>query len=177
MSAPVPNPGQNAADTSKDGGNNTGETPTGGDAFKPITSQEDLNKVIADRVARAERKAAEKFAGYDDLKAKAEQFDQLQESQKSAEQKTAERIAALEEKAAKAEAAALRASVQASFKISDEDAALFLTAPDREGLEAQAKRLSERDLGPGTNYVPGEGDNPKPGDSEERAAVRQLFAS
>lgn len=37
--------------------------------FKVIETQEELNKVIQDRVARAEKAAAEKYADYDDLKA------------------------------------------------------------------------------------------------------------
>ena len=37
--------------------------------FKVIETQEELNKVIQDRVARAEKAASEKYADYDDLKA------------------------------------------------------------------------------------------------------------
>lgn len=37
--------------------------------FKPIESQEQLDAIIKDRIARAEKNAAEKYADYDDLKA------------------------------------------------------------------------------------------------------------
>lgn len=46
------------------------ETPKP-DGFQPITSQEQLNEVIAGRVRRAEDKVREAFADYDDLKAAA----------------------------------------------------------------------------------------------------------
>ena len=36
--------------------------------FTPIETQEQLDKVIGERVRRAERQAAEKYADYDDLK-------------------------------------------------------------------------------------------------------------
>lgn len=36
--------------------------------FTPIETQEQLDKVIGERVKRAERQAAEKYADYDDLK-------------------------------------------------------------------------------------------------------------
>ena len=37
--------------------------------FKVIETQEQLDAVIKDRITRAEAKAAEKYADYDDLKA------------------------------------------------------------------------------------------------------------
>ena len=36
--------------------------------FTPIETQEQLDKVIGERVRRAERQAAEKYADYDDIK-------------------------------------------------------------------------------------------------------------
>ncbi|YCK81400.1 DUF4355 domain-containing protein [Arthrobacter sp. D3-18] len=48
---------------------------TGGESsdFKPITTQEDFNKILGERLKRA------KPSNYDDLKAKAAQFDQAQQ--------------------------------------------------------------------------------------------------
>ena len=43
--------------------------------FKVIETQEQLDDIIKDRIARAEAKAAEKYADYDELKAKAEDKD------------------------------------------------------------------------------------------------------
>ena len=36
--------------------------------FTPIETQEQLDKVIGERIRRAEQKAAEKYADYEDLK-------------------------------------------------------------------------------------------------------------
>lgn len=47
------------------------------EGFTPITSQEQLDKVIKGRIERAERKAAAPYADYDELKAKAEAYDAL----------------------------------------------------------------------------------------------------
>lgn len=108
--------------------------------FTPPASQDELNRIIAERLDR-ERK---KFSDYDDLKAKAAQLDALENSKKSDEQKHQERIAALEKDLANTKFAAERARIQARYSITDEDADLFLTASDPERLEAQAKALAER---------------------------------
>jgi len=52
--------------------------------FKPITSQEDLNRVIGERVKRA------KPSDYDDLKAKAAKFDEIEQANKTELQKITE---------------------------------------------------------------------------------------
>jgi len=147
--------------TSNEGGNEgtSGTTPTAGDGFKPITSQDELNRIIGERVKRA------KPADYDDLKAKAARLDD------------AKAAAERERDAAKAEAARLR--IATKFGISDEDADLFLTGTDEATLTKQAERLAQRAEGrkKNGNYVPGEGRNPTPPASDERAAVRQLFGS
>lgn len=64
-----------------DGGKG-GEPPK----FEPITSQEDLDRKLGQRLAR-ER---EKFADYDDLKKKAADFDKLQEASKTEAEKAVE---------------------------------------------------------------------------------------
>lgn len=155
---------------------------TDGDAngFKPITSPAELDAFLKDRVARAERKATEKFADYDDLKSKAAQFDQLQEATKTEAQKAAERLAKLEERAAAAELSALRSKIQARHSISDDDAELFLTGTDEATLTKQAKRLAERDAERKKhgNRVSREGTNSSTGAaSDEREFVRDLFGS
>ncbi|AXH67813.1 head scaffolding protein [Mycobacterium phage Bromden] len=60
--------------TNNDGGDGGNGVVTPENTFKAITSQEDFDKAVARRVAR-ERK---KYEGFDDLKAKAEQFDKLE---------------------------------------------------------------------------------------------------
>lgn len=67
----------------------TGATETGATEFTPITSQEDLNKVIGDRLKRA------KPADYDELKAKAEKFAEWEQSQKTDTQRLQDQLALL----------------------------------------------------------------------------------
>lgn len=43
--------------------------------FKPITTQEELNSVIGDRIKRAKEAAAEKYADYDQLKAHVTEYE------------------------------------------------------------------------------------------------------
>jgi len=59
------------------------ETPVTTDVddsdFQPITSQDALDKIIGQRIDRVKKQ----YAGFDELKAKAEKFDEFQESAKS----------------------------------------------------------------------------------------------
>lgn len=43
--------------------------------FEPITSQEQLNKIIGDRIKQAKENAEKKYADYDDLKAKVSDYE------------------------------------------------------------------------------------------------------
>lgn len=153
----------------------SGTTPTTGDGFKAITSQEDLNRVLADRLERERAK----FADYKDVKAKAAQLDALTEAKKTDEQKLFDRIAALEKANADLTLSTLRKSVQARFGIADEDADLFLTGADDETLTRQAQRLAGRDADRKKtgNVSPREGTNPKAASSDMRDFTRQLFGS
>ncbi|MGV0634489.1 hypothetical protein ABQE69_09060 [Mycolicibacillus trivialis] len=54
--------------------------------FAPITSQEDLDKIISQRLSRA----TAKYADYHDLKAKAAKFDQVEEAKKTEVQRERE---------------------------------------------------------------------------------------
>lgn len=144
--------------------------------FTPITTQEQLNTIIADRIKRAEAKAVEPFADYEDIKAKAAKYDEGQDAAKSVETKAAEQIAAMQKqidgltgKLTESESTALKARIQAKHKISDEDAALFLTATDSEALETQAKTLAERfaDRKRQAPYVPEQTDTDTPTPKDE----------
>jgi len=162
-----------------DGTQDSGQQDSGKDGgFKPITSQDELNAALKDRLARERAK----FADYNDLKKKAEQFDAAQDAAKTEAEKTADRIAALEREVTEAKSAALRSRIQAKFAIADEDADLFLTATDEDTLTKQAQRLAERaeDRKKNGNVVPREGRTPASGDSKdssERQFARNLFAS
>lgn len=112
--------------------------------FTPITTPEQLSAFLKDRVQRAEAKVAEKFSDYDEFKQKAQKYDSLEQSKKSAEEQLTERITTLETELGTSRSEATKARIQAKYKVSDDDAELFLTAGDTEGLEKQAKALADR---------------------------------
>ena len=128
-------------------------------------TQADVDKIVRDRLAQ---QAKNKFGDYEALKAKADGAKTLEE-----------KFVELEAKHAAAEARALRSDIAAKHGISSEDRDLFLTGSDEASLEAQAKRLAERNadqkkLG---NRAPKEGRNTTTGsgDDDMREAVRGLF--
>lgn len=143
--------------------------------FEPITSQEEFNRRLDDRLKRERAK----FSDYKDLKAKAAKFDEAEEATKSEIQKANDGRSAAERERDEARAEALRLRVATKHGISDEDADLFLTGTDEETLTKQAERLSARsqDRKKQGNRVPGEGTNPKATESDERTAVRDLFGA
>lgn len=161
--------------TSTQGGNTTSETtPGAGDGFKPITSQDELNRIIGERVKRA------KPADYDDLKAKAARLDEIEQANKSEAEKAAERLAKAERTAKEAEARALRREVALEHKLSKDDAALLDSITDEDAMRRLAERLAlgAEDRAKKSNYVPREGANTtNKAASDEREFVRELFAS
>jgi hypothetical protein len=159
-----------------DTGNEGGQQQGGDEGFKPITTQEDFNKAIAERVSRERAK----FADYNDLKAKAAKVDEALEAGKTAEQKFNDRLAALEQELNSTRSQALRARIQAKFSVSDEDAQLLLTGTDEETLTAQAQRIAQRDADRKKrgNVAPKEGgtaDNGGRVDGDMREFTRSLF--
>ena len=157
-----------------DSGNDDGKGDKSGDGFKPITSQDDLNRVITERVNRERAK----FADYTDLKTKAAKLDQIEQANKSEADKFSERIASLETENTAIKSQALRSRIQAKFSVSDEDAELFLTGADEASLTKQAERLAARDTERKKqgNRVPKEGTSTKSGDDDMREFTRSLFA-
>lgn len=148
----------------------------GGDAFTPITTQDELNAVIKDRIARERAK----FADYNDLKTKAARLDTLEKANQTEAQKSAERLATLERELETTRTDALRAKVQAKFSISDEDAELFLTATDADTLTKQAERLAAHNAETKRSggRAPLQGRSPSPAngkDGDEREFVTNLF--
>lgn len=125
---------QNAPEQqSNDGGNDSGYTP-------PAT-QAELNKIISERVAREKAKVAD----YNDLKAKAAKFDEIDAQNKSEAEKASERITAAETRATSAERRADRLEVALDKGLTPSQAKR-LVGETREELEADADQLL-KDLG------------------------------
>jgi len=81
-----------------------------GSDFQAITSQEALDKIIGQRIDGVKKK----YAGFDDLKAKAVKFDEFQEASKSELQKVSERAQQLEVELASERERAGKATVAAA---------------------------------------------------------------
>ena len=165
--------------STQDGNNSSGDTSAAGDEFKPITSQEDLNRLITDRVNRERAK----YADYKDVKAKASKLDEIEQANKSEIDKAMDRVTKAEAEVATIPAKVadgLRNHLVALHKIDADDAELFLTANDPELLLKQVTRLLERGVEQQSerkkhgNHVPLEGASPAAGGDAEFA--RNLFA-
>jgi len=114
-----------------DGGDKSGYTP-------PAT-QEELNRIISERVSREKAK----FADYGDLKAKAARLTEIETANLSEADKASKRIADAESEVAKVPARvadALRDSLIA-LGVIPEDRKVLLTASDPETLLAQVKAI------------------------------------
>lgn len=161
------------SEAAPEGGNTSGETPAA-DEFKAITSQDDLNKVIDDRLKRERAK----YADYKDLKAKAERLDEFEQANQTEAEKSAQRIADLEAELNNTRRDSLRLKIATEHGITDaDDIDLFLTGTDEETLTKQAKRLADRDADrkKNGNRVSREGTNPTSAEGDELQTVRGLF--
>lgn len=104
--------------------------------FEPITSQEQLNALLGDRLARERAK----YADYDELKAKATKFDESEAASKSELEKATEANAKLQVELDSLRLANLRHEVAAQKELQP-SAVKFLTGSTREELEASADEL------------------------------------
>lgn len=102
------------------------------------------------------------------LKERTQRLDQIEESQKTEAEKAAERLSEAERRASEAEARALRREVALDHKLTADDAALLDTITDEDAMRALASRLATASDGP-SNYVPREGNNPRPEPDGRRA--------
>ena len=115
--------------------NNEGEQQP---ADQPKTfTQEQVNALIASE----KRKLGEKFADYDDLKAKATQFEQIEQSTKTDLQKALERADEAEKKAAAFEQREQVSKWAAEITKDSQIPASALRGNTREELEAHFKDL------------------------------------
>lgn len=160
--------GKDATSTgASNGGTNDGTTPPDPTpAFEPITSQEQLNRIIGERLERERAK----YADYDALKERAARADELEAASRTVEQKAAEEKAAAEKRAAEAEARVLRREIALEHKLSPDDAKLLDKIPDEETMRSLAARLAPQPSadsptgggnGGGRLHVPGLGKIPE----------------
>ena len=157
--------------------------------FTPIESQEDLDRIIGERLARQKaqhEKAMSRFADYDELKAKADEAQILKAATATQEEKTNaalaelnKRLEASEARAKAAEQEALRSSVAAQKNV---PVKLLPADADREAMEAAADALNEwaksagtGGLGPGMKHPGGAGE--AAGKNGGTAAGRELFTA
>jgi len=115
-----------------------GNTPSGDGGennFTPITSQDDLNRIIGERVARVKSQ----YADYEDLKTKASAFDEAEQARLSDLDKAIKRA----EKAEK-ESQALKFN-QLRFEVASDKSvpANLLSGSTKAELEASADALIE----------------------------------
>lgn len=109
------------------------ETPPTAPEFTPPSSQEELNKIIGDRLQRERAK----FSDYTDLKAKAKRLDEIEEQSKTDLQKAVDAQQAAEKRASELEVQVLRASIAAQKGVLPE----LLTGTTEEEIIQAADRL------------------------------------
>lgn len=140
--------------------------------FKPITSQDELNRLIGDRI----NSVKSKFADYDDLKAKASQLDEIEQANKSELDKERERAEAAEKRATAAERSSLQTRVATEFGVPLE----VVHGDDEEQMRQSAQKVLEwRDSGkksppPPKSLKSGSSGDGGEGGSRAAAALRQM---
>jgi hypothetical protein len=105
--------------------------------FTPITTQDEFNKAIADRLTREKAK----FADYAELKKKADQLDKIEEANRTELDKEKARADAAESERDQIRGEKLRLEVAAKHGITGEYLDL-LTGSSEEELEAKALKVA-----------------------------------
>lgn len=143
--------------------------------FTPITSQEDLNRVIGERI----KSVKAKFADYGDLKAKAAKFDEVEQANKSELERAQERINELEQRSTAAERAALVTRIASEEGVIPE----VLHGDTEEEMRAAAARIKEwagasRSAPPSPkSLASGSSGSSDDGGSRAAAAIRRMRSS
>lgn len=148
--------------------------------YTPPATQEDLNRIIGERLNRERAN----FADYDALKAKAGQFDQLTEQQKTELQRAQDAAQAAEQRAATAEQRAARAEVAIAKGVP----ANLIAGSTQAEMEASADALltfrgqaasttTTLAATPIPGFTPGQGQQKKAGSEAGRAEAARRFPS
>lgn len=157
----------------EDTNRNLGTTEESGKTF----TQADVDAMIGERLARAKAK----YADYDDLKSKAEKFDELQEANKSELQKANEKAQALQKELDQMKTANTlrdtRAKVAKEMNVPEN----LLTGSDEETCKKQAEAILEfagKKKYPGTKKNENkQGSQTNAENAELRAFARQIFGT
>lgn len=123
-----------------------GDGDDGGKQWKPPASQEELDRIISDRLKRQ----AAQLKADEDTKRKASEYDKLVESQKTESQKATEAREAAERRATEAEMRATRLEV-AHAKGLTPGQAKRLVGNTREEIEADADEILAEFTAAGTS--------------------------
>lgn len=115
-----------------------GENTTGNEGFKPINSQEDLDKLIGARVARERAK----YEGFEELKAKASRFDDLQNKSKSDTERLQDQLNKIQSERDQEKLQNARLSAIAAEGIPAEYQE-FVQGTDAESFASSAKKLKD----------------------------------
>lgn len=140
------------ATTAEAGQKNTAATEV--KPFEAIESQEALDRIIQTRLAREQAK----YSDYDELKARAGKYDEIEESSKTELQKMLERAEKAEKQSAIDAAAISRMQVIAEYSI-PRDYQDLVTGDSVEAMKAQAEKVQKL-VAPRGPYVPVEGQKP-----------------
>lgn len=152
----------------------------GSSGYTPPATQDELNRIIADRLARERAK----FADYDDLKSAASRLAEIEEASKTEAQRMADRLAKAEGRVAAFEQAQQIAKWRDEVAAATGVPAQALKGATKEELEEHASTLKSLITPPQTEtrtglvgpYVPSEGtastNSPLSNDPLE-AAIRQ----
>lgn len=151
--------------------------------FTPITTQEEFDAAIKDRLTRDReaqaKKTAEKYADYDDLKAKTADYEKqiadYTEKLKGIEEKD-KKIAELESSVKKYETSALRTRIAHETGL-DYSLASRLTGESEEEIRADAKSLSEAIGKMKTSAAPAKSTEPAGAAGKSNAGYQALLSS
>jgi len=151
--------------------------------FTPITTQEEFDAAIKERLTRDReaqaKKTAEKYADYDDLKAKNADYEKqiagFTEQLKGVEEKD-KRIAELEGSVKKYETSALKARIAHETGL-DYSLAARLSGESEDEIRADAKSLSETIGKMKTSAAPAKSTEPAGAAGSQKAGYAALLSS
>lgn len=151
--------------------------------FTPITTQEEFDAAIKDRLTRdreaQEKKIAEKYADYDEMKAKTADYEKqiasYTEQLASVEEKE-KRITDLENSVKKYETSALKTRIAHETGL-DHSLAARLSGDTEDEIRADAKSLSETIGKMRTSAAPAKSTEPAGKAGSQQAGLSELLSS